>query len=171
MTIKRCSGINRPRKRALGPFSRRTTPDWWVVGIGSGRGVIGRLGPAAVTSQNGRALVTGRTPRVAPATLQHASRSCQRRCLPSCHLVNVASMTTTDQPSPPEPAAARLAAYLEHWAETQSSFAARANLDRHTLNHIVKGRRQPTLTQAFDIERATGGVIPASAWIRPLADT
>ena len=78
-------------------------------------------------------------------------------------------MTTTDQPTTPtepaEPGNERLAAYLEQWAETQSSFANRAGLDRHTLNHIVKGRRQPTLAQAFGIEKATGGVVPASVWV------
>jgi len=74
-------------------------------------------------------------------------------------------MTNSQTTDAAESGTKRLVAYLEEWAETQSSFAERAGLDRHTLNHIVKGRRQPTLAQAFGIEKATGGVVPAAVWI------
>jgi hypothetical protein len=59
--------------------------------------------------------------------------------------------------------------YLEGREETLSAFAARVQVHRANLWRAMKGDRGLSLGPALRIERATGGLIPASLWIRKRA--
>jgi len=60
---------------------------------------------------------------------------------------------------------AALRSYLRSRDEKPSAFAVRAEINESTLFHILSGRRSPGLEKALAIERATGGKVPASAWV------
>lgn len=48
--------------------------------------------------------------------------------------------------------------------ETKGDFARRIGITQTSLSHLLSGRSYPSLTLAFEIERATDGAVPVSAW-------
>lgn len=59
-----------------------------------------------------------------------------------------------------------LARYLDSRHETQADFAARVGVTGPIVSMWVTGERRPNVDNAFAIERATGGVVPATAWLK-----
>lgn len=61
--------------------------------------------------------------------------------------------------------------YLESSGLNCSSFAARLGVQDSTVWRWIHGkgpqRRSPSLAMAFEIERLTQGVVPASSWQAP----
>jgi transcriptional regulator with XRE-family HTH domain len=49
---------------------------------------------------------------------------------------------------------------------TAKEFAAKIGVNKSTLYRIENGEIVPTLGTAFALERATGGKIPAEAWVK-----
>lgn len=52
-----------------------------------------------------------------------------------------------------------LAQYLSTMGETQSSFAARAGMSRHTIHRLMNGRHWPKAETVLDIYQATDGLV------------
>lgn len=59
-----------------------------------------------------------------------------------------------------------LADYLNEHAESQSAFARRAGVSESALSDWLRGRRNPDVTSAVAIERATDGAVPVESWVR-----
>ena len=59
-----------------------------------------------------------------------------------------------------------LAIFLGQNGLTQEQFAERIGVDQSTISRLLKNKMRPSLTLAVNIERETGGAIPASAWLR-----
>lgn len=57
-----------------------------------------------------------------------------------------------------------LAEHIRQSGETQTVWAERIRVSRSYLNHLMSGRRKPSLTIALRIESATGGAVPARSW-------
>lgn len=62
-----------------------------------------------------------------------------------------------------------LAQYLRRHKLTPRRFAAATGLDRVTIYRIATGKRGVGLVMAGRIERATGGAVPWSAWLKRAA--
>ncbi len=60
----------------------------------------------------------------------------------------------------------RLRSWLEAANLSQAELARRCGYDRANLHKVLKGTIRPSLDMAFRLESATGGVIPASAWVQ-----
>ena len=58
----------------------------------------------------------------------------------------------------------RIRAYLTETGRTQRALAAQLGISPSHLSEIVSGRKRPSLDVAFDIERATGGMVPVQSW-------
>lgn len=57
-----------------------------------------------------------------------------------------------------------LAAYLTEKKLTHEAFAARAGVPGPQVSLWLSGHRRPGLENAFRIQDATGGAVPASSW-------
>lgn len=57
-----------------------------------------------------------------------------------------------------------LAAYLARHQLSMAAFARLVGADRSRISRCVRGERRPGLRLALEIERATGGEVPASSW-------
>jgi len=57
-----------------------------------------------------------------------------------------------------------LASYLRAARLTQGAFASMLNVSQPTVNRWIKGQSRPTWDKAAEIERATKGAVPVSAW-------
>jgi transcriptional regulator with XRE-family HTH domain len=60
-----------------------------------------------------------------------------------------------------------LGEYLSANDMTRSEFAARIRLSEASVSRIARGLQKPDLDTAFDIERETGGAVPASQYASP----
>jgi hypothetical protein len=49
---------------------------------------------------------------------------------------------------------------------SSAALAYEIRVDPSYICHLRRGRRSPSLAVAFDIEMATGGIIPVSSWAR-----
>ena len=49
----------------------------------------------------------------------------------------------------------------------QKDIAARLGIDASLINHLLKGRKAPSIYTARDIEDATRGEVPARLWADP----
>jgi transcriptional regulator with XRE-family HTH domain len=59
---------------------------------------------------------------------------------------------------------------LQSWIEentTQARFADEAGLSKPYLSEILSGKKTPSLDMASRLSRATGGVVPISAFVSP----
>jgi plasmid maintenance system antidote protein VapI len=61
-----------------------------------------------------------------------------------------------------------LAEWLDRQDITQFEFGRRLGRTQAWVSRISSGERRITLEAAVQIERATGGAVPASAWIERL---
>lgn len=57
-----------------------------------------------------------------------------------------------------------LAARKRERIETKGEFAKRIGVSQPYLSNLLAGRSYPSLALAFDIEAATDGRVPVSAW-------
>ena len=57
-----------------------------------------------------------------------------------------------------------LSTYLDKKNIEQKGFAEKAKMGAAFLNHILKGRKRPSLDTAARIELETDGKVPARAW-------
>lgn len=62
-----------------------------------------------------------------------------------------------------------LGAYLAKHGIEQHEFARSSGLPAPLISMWLSGKRSPGLDSAFAIERATGGEVPATAWLTPAA--
>lgn len=60
---------------------------------------------------------------------------------------------------------AALEQYLEDNEVEQKNFASTIERDPAFLNHLIHGRKRPSLGTAFRIEVATGGEVTARSWL------
>lgn len=58
-----------------------------------------------------------------------------------------------------------LGAYLRKHGIEQGEFARLSGLPQPMISMWLSGKRSPGLESAFAIEKATGGEVPASAWV------
>lgn len=58
-----------------------------------------------------------------------------------------------------------LRAFLKKSGMSQAAFAAAAKVPQSVISRALSNRRTPGLTSAFRIEDATGGAVPAKAWV------
>lgn len=63
-----------------------------------------------------------------------------------------------------------LARYLDSEGITQTEFARSAGIPTPMICQWLSGKRRPGLKNAFAIERATNGAIPASYWTTDAAN-
>ncbi len=59
----------------------------------------------------------------------------------------------------------KLEKYLKHNCITQTGFAKKINTSTNNLNLIVKGKSNPSLKLAYEIEKVTGGLITLYDWL------
>ena len=59
-----------------------------------------------------------------------------------------------------------LVRYLDDTGQSQTQFAARLGFPLSNVNGWFKGHRRPSLEAALRMEKATGGAIPAGAWMK-----
>jgi len=57
-----------------------------------------------------------------------------------------------------------LASYLRAAQLTQGAFASLLGVSQPTVNRWIKGQSRPTWDKAAEIEKATQGAVPVSAW-------
>ncbi|WP_083783465.1 helix-turn-helix domain-containing protein [Maritimibacter alkaliphilus] len=62
-----------------------------------------------------------------------------------------------------------LARYLREGSIRQRVFAEQIGCSSSYLSEILSGRKIPSLTLAFAIERETKGAVPASSWVKNAA--
>lgn len=55
--------------------------------------------------------------------------------------------------------------WLDETGYSTMAFAKLVGMDRKRMEYLRRGQVLPTLVWAFKIERATGGKVPASAWL------
>lgn len=55
--------------------------------------------------------------------------------------------------------------YVEQLQCTKQAFAGRCGVSPTLLSHYLSGRRNPNLNAIFSIQAATGGAVPAEAWV------
>ena len=63
-------------------------------------------------------------------------------------------------------AMSNLAQYLAESRITQRKFAEMIGIDKSVVSRIAAGATLPSLETAIAIERASGGAVPANAWLR-----
>ena len=59
-----------------------------------------------------------------------------------------------------------LATYLQRTELGQSQFAKQFGFSATQVSLWLHGKRRPSLDEAFRLEAATGGAIPAKAWLK-----
>ena len=59
----------------------------------------------------------------------------------------------------------KLEKYLKHGCITQRGFAKKIGTTANNLNSIIHGRSNPSLGLAYEIEKATGGLVTLYDWI------
>ena len=59
----------------------------------------------------------------------------------------------------------KLERYLTHNGVSQRFFANKINTTPNNLNLLVKGKTTPTLRLAYEIEKATGGMVTVYDWL------
>jgi DNA-binding transcriptional regulator YdaS (Cro superfamily) len=59
-----------------------------------------------------------------------------------------------------------LAAYLAETGMKQNKLAELVGIHPSVLSRFLKGDARPSLDTAFEIERVTGGGVPAVSWVR-----
>lgn len=69
---------------------------------------------------------------------------------------------------PQSDGAASLLSYLERSGLSQAAFAKSIQVSPTRLNLLLRGRRCPTLNEAFSIQRSTNGHVAAEAWLNQL---
>jgi transcriptional regulator with XRE-family HTH domain len=55
--------------------------------------------------------------------------------------------------------------YLEATEISQAQFARLTGTREGQVSAWVRGTRKPSLAEAFRLEKATGGAIPAASWV------
>lgn len=59
-----------------------------------------------------------------------------------------------------------LSKFIQERSPSQTAFALKAGIDRSVLCHLLnRTRHAPGLATALKIEIATGGAVPAGAWV------
>lgn len=58
-----------------------------------------------------------------------------------------------------------LATYLYERRIRQADFANKLRIAQATVSRLVRGSTRPSLELAVQIERETGGAVPATSWI------
>lgn len=56
--------------------------------------------------------------------------------------------------------------YLKKTQITQADFGRQIGLTQSAISRLVAGDALPSIKTAVDIERETGGEVPASSWIK-----
>lgn len=59
----------------------------------------------------------------------------------------------------------KLADYLSRNSISQNAFAGSIDSTQATVSRLASGKMEPSLSLAIQIERATGGAVPANAWL------
>lgn len=59
-----------------------------------------------------------------------------------------------------------LAKYLKDADTTQAVFASRVGITQSTISALLRGERRAGLDVAHNIEKATRGAVPATAWLK-----
>jgi DNA-binding transcriptional regulator YdaS (Cro superfamily) len=55
--------------------------------------------------------------------------------------------------------------FIRTSGQNRSAWADRLGVSRSYLSDLLNGNKTPSLELAVQIERATGGAVPASSWI------
>lgn len=55
--------------------------------------------------------------------------------------------------------------FLEQSGQTQAKLARRLGISTAHMSELLSGRKMPSLTLAYRIERLTNGAVPVSAWV------
>lgn len=55
--------------------------------------------------------------------------------------------------------------FIQSSGQNRATWADRLGVSRSYLSDLLNGNKTPSLELATKIERATGGVVPASSWI------
>ncbi|WP_434612117.1 helix-turn-helix transcriptional regulator [Tabrizicola sp. M-4] len=58
-----------------------------------------------------------------------------------------------------------LGTHISETGKSQAALAKDLGISRSHMSELVSGAKKPSLELAFAIERATGGAVPASAWV------
>jgi len=61
----------------------------------------------------------------------------------------------------------KLERYLTHRGISQRFFAKQINTTPNNLNLLVKGKSSPGIPLAYEIEKATGGMVTVYDWLPP----
>jgi DNA-binding transcriptional regulator YdaS (Cro superfamily) len=55
--------------------------------------------------------------------------------------------------------------FIKSSGQNRSAWADRLGVSRSYLSDLLNGNKRPSLDLAVQIERATGGAVPATSWI------
>lgn len=55
--------------------------------------------------------------------------------------------------------------FIERSPKSRAEWAKELRISEPFLSQLANGKKRPSLELAFQIERATGGAVPASSWV------